>query len=62
MADAVNYLTNTSLKIGEIAEAVGYNSSDHFSRVFRSTYKMSPQNYRSQYQKTGDHFLPFEEV
>lgn len=62
MADAVNYLTNTNLKIGEIAEAVGYNSSDHFSRVFRSTYKMSPQNYRSQYQKTGDQFKPFEEV
>ena len=48
LAEAIDYLTNTNLKIGEIAEKVGYNSADHFSRVFRSTYKMSPQEYRKQ--------------
>lgn len=51
LSDAVNYLENTNLKINEIAEAVGYNSADHFSRVFRSTYKMSPLEYRKQNAK-----------
>lgn len=45
---AVNYLLNTNMKIAEIAEAVGYNSADHFSRVFRGKYDMSPQQYRKQ--------------
>ena len=31
LAEAIDYLTNTNLKIGEIAEKVGYNSADHFS-------------------------------
>lgn len=51
LSDAVNYLENTHLKINEIAEAVGYNSADHFSRVFRSAYKMPPLEYRKQNAK-----------
>jgi AraC-like DNA-binding protein/mannose-6-phosphate isomerase-like protein (cupin superfamily) len=46
MSDAVDYLTNTNMKIAEIAELTGYNSSDHFSRVFRNYYHISPQEYR----------------
>lgn len=46
LAEAERYLKNTSIKIGEIAELVGYHSADHFSRVFRSSYHMSPQEYR----------------
>ena len=61
LAEAIDYLTNTNLKIGEIAEKVGYNSADHFSRVFRSTYKMSPQEYRKQNSHTEEAFVPFEE-
>ena len=60
LAEAIDYLTNTNLKIGEIAEKVGYNSADHFSRVFRSTYKMSPQEYRKQNSHTDEAFVPFE--
>lgn len=60
LAEAIDYLTNTNLKIGEIAEKVGYNSADHFSRVFRSTYKMSPQEYRKQNSHTEEAFVPFE--
>lgn len=60
LAEAIDYLTNTNLKIGEIAEKVGYNSSDHFSRVFRNTYKMSPQEYRKQNNHTEEAFVPFE--
>ena len=59
LADAVDYLVNTNLKVSEIAERIGYNSADHFSRVFRSTYKMSPQEYRKQNQNSENVFVPF---
>ncbi|WP_242875687.1 AraC family transcriptional regulator [Anaerobium acetethylicum] len=59
LADAVDYLANTDLKVGEIAEKIGYHSADHFSRVFRSTYKMSPQEYRKNNKNTEPAFLPF---
>ena len=59
MADAISYLTNTNLKIGEIAERVGYNSADHFSRVFRSSYQMSPQEYRKKHAPAEEVFIPF---
>lgn len=59
MADATSYLANTSMTIHEIAECVGYHSADHFSRVFRTTHKMSPQEYRKRYQSQEDLFAPF---
>ena len=58
MSDAVNMLTGTDLKISEIAERVGYNSADHFSRVFRTTYHMSPQEYRRVHKMEDDLFIP----
>lgn len=57
LSDAVNYLANTDLKIGEIADEIGYNSADHFSRVFRSEYDMSPQQYRKEYKNVCDSLL-----
>ena len=59
LADATNYLLNTSMKVGEIAEQIGYNSADHFSRVFRSAYKMSPLEYRKQHKNKEPEFVPF---
>ncbi|MDO5337374.1 MAG: AraC family transcriptional regulator [Eubacteriales bacterium] len=59
LADATDFLVNTNLKVGEIAEQIGYNSADHFSRVFRSTYKMSPLEYRKLHQDSEDSFVPF---
>ena len=59
LSDAIDYLLNTSLKVGEIAERIGYNSADHFSRVFRSAYKMSPQEYRKQHKDKEPAFVPF---
>ncbi len=46
MNHAMEYLTNTTMKISEIAEAVGYDSVDHFSRTFRKTYGTTPQEYK----------------
>lgn len=43
---AKKYLRNTNLKIGEIAERIGYHSADHFTSVFRSETEMSPSAWR----------------
>ena len=48
-----------TMTYGEIAERIGYNSADHFSRVFRSAYKMSPQEYRKQHKDEEPAFVPF---
>lgn len=50
LAEAVEYLTNSQSRISEIAERVGYHSADHFSRVFRSVYQISPQEYRKNHR------------
>ena len=52
IAEAEQYLVNTRIKVGEIAEKVGYNSADHFSRVFKSVYHMSPLEYRQKHYST----------
>lgn len=54
MAHAMDYLTNTSMKVSEISDAVGYDSVDHFSRTFRREYGVSPQQYR-QMHNAGFH-------
>ncbi|ADQ08049.1 transcriptional regulator, AraC family [Caldicellulosiruptor hydrothermalis 108] len=46
MADAKDYLENTDLPLEKIAEYVGYNSVDHFSRTFKKFFKQSPHQYR----------------
>jgi len=37
---------NTNLSIEKIADYVGYNNVDHFSRTFKKYCKQSPQQYR----------------
>lgn len=49
MNHAMEYLTNTSMKVSEIADAVGYDSVDHFSRTFRKTYGVPPQEYKKRF-------------
>ena len=58
LRDAKNLLINTNQKINEIAEQIGYNSADHFSRVFRQTYGMSPAEFRKLNKKDSP-FIPF---
>ena len=48
MARAEEYLLSSELKIQEIAQLIGYDSADHFSRAFKSTHEVSPQAYRNQ--------------
>ncbi len=51
MNKAIDYLMNTHMKISEIADAVGYDSVDHFSRTFRKVYGMPPQEYKKLHSK-----------
>ena len=48
LEEAVRLLLNSDRRIEEIAEFCGYNSIQHFSRVFREHYHMSPSTYRKQ--------------
>lgn len=47
MQTAAEYLSSTSLGIGEIAEAVGYSSHSKFTAVFKKYSGMLPKAYRS---------------
>ena len=60
MTRAKDYLLNPELPVLDIAEIVGYNSPDHFSRVFRSSFGCSPQEFRRTNVSSDDQFIPFE--
>ncbi len=44
-------LANTSLSIAQVAEKVGIDDYNYFSRIFRRQMQISPSAYRSDYQK-----------
>ncbi|MBP3886047.1 MAG: helix-turn-helix transcriptional regulator [Cellulosilyticum sp.] len=46
---AKELLENSSTKIAEIAEIVGFSSSSHFSRTFKLLTGLSPQQYKKFY-------------
>ena len=50
MNDAAQKLTETSLRISEVALALGFEDPLHFSRRFKSRFGISPRDYRRRYQ------------
>ena len=48
--EACKLLLSTSLPVAEIAAAVGYQDTRHFSKVFRRYQIMSPKEYRRESQ------------
>lgn len=46
MEHARHMLENTSYSIQDIAEKVGYDSTDYFTRLFKKTYHILPSQYR----------------
>ncbi|HHV32667.1 AraC family transcriptional regulator [Caproiciproducens sp. LBM24188] len=43
---AVQLLNDTNLSVSDIINAVGYDNTSYFYRIFRSTYGVSPKEYR----------------
>jgi two-component system response regulator YesN len=43
---AQQYLMDTSLRIYEISDKIGYSSPEYFCRVFKKITGMSPRQYR----------------
>lgn len=52
MAHGARLLTQSSLSIGEIGEAIGYQSEAAFNRVFKRSYGIGPGQYRRQARQT----------
>jgi AraC-like DNA-binding protein len=53
MQKSQELLLTTSLNLNDIAEAIGYASQFHFSRVFKGTFGTSPSKYRRQSKEQG---------
>ena len=47
ITQAAEYLKETNMTVAEIMNAVGYENSSHFYRLFKDIYGISPRNYRS---------------
>lgn len=51
MEAASEFLIKTNMKIRSVGETVGYPSPEHFMRVFRKYYGMTPSTYRGTHQQ-----------
>ena len=51
MKKARSLLKNTSMTVESIAESVGYQNVEHFNRLFKKRYGMTPVQYRNREQK-----------
>ena len=47
LAHACDLLQNTDLSITDIALQLGYNHPNYFSRIFHSTFLITPREYRN---------------
>ena len=51
MKRATELLLHTDLKIQEVMNQLGYQKSQHFSKLFREKYGVSPREYRAEYRE-----------
>jgi AraC-like DNA-binding protein len=49
---AADYLRNDRLRVGEIADRVGYESQGSFSNAFKRQFAMSPREYKEKHGPT----------
>lgn len=47
---ACELLKETNLTITSICELIGYNNSEHFTRTFKTTFNITPGEYRKMYR------------
>ena len=50
MKKARTMLKDTNQTVEAIATAVGYENVEHFNRLFKKAYDMTPVQFRRQYQ------------
>lgn len=55
-------LETTDFSIGRICEMIGYTSPEHFSRIFKKEYQVSPSDYRKSIDFSGGNEKGFEEA
>ena len=48
---ARSLLENTKRTIAEIAEQTGFTDASYFTKTFRSTFGISPKDYRNQFKE-----------
>ena len=48
---AIDLLTNTNLRVDEIANHCGYENSTYFIKVFKKVQGISPSKYRKSLQE-----------
>lgn len=51
---SLTLLANTELSVSEIAEKVGFESGNYFSRIFKKQMNISPMEYRRNYQAVSE--------
>lgn len=51
MAKAKEYLTNTNMKLPDIADKIGYSDASYFSKLFKRQVGMLPSEYRQQFKR-----------
>ncbi len=48
---AKNYLTSTEFSIKQVASSVGFLDVKHFSKIFKASTQLSPEDYRKNFKK-----------
>lgn len=59
---AKELLESTNIPISRICEIIGYSSPEHFSRIFKREYQVSPSDYRKSIDFSGGNEKGFEEA
>jgi len=54
LSAATSFLIHTEMGIQQIAEETGFNSIHYFSRLFKRTYGVSPQQWRAKRRGAGE--------
>ena len=58
---AKELLESTNIPISRICEIIGYSSPEHFSRIFKKEYQVSPSDYRKSIDFSCSNEKDFEE-
>ena len=54
MKKAKTLLLSEKLTVEEVAEKVGYQNVEHFNRLFKKKYNMTPVQFRNEKKVKGD--------